>query len=400
MKKYYDDEYFESEEYKEERRKNEERIKHLEEREERRRPFIETPITDDLLPCYENYRIELESLGGNYIEEYIITDNEVYTEEILSALSEMKQTGKYLPGIDPRTGVYGPKAASVAFFNAAVAYYDMMDYDKASANLSKAIEINPRNIHALYMLSVVKRKLGDFDSAIDDIWDAIQLNPIYRAMKDEQSRETLEKMNSHFKDMLVSVIAECYYTSGRIYEDMEDPNAAELDYSDALKYNPDHSKAFACRGCVHMEFDQDKEAVEDFTAAIRLDRDDAFVYEQRAKAYIKLEKFKEAIADFDKCLSLGRGTAHIYMNRANCFSRLCDYRKSLEDANRAVQLLPDKGETYFMRAVVYVNTGEYDKAISDLNEAERLDSAYAVQAESIRTEIAKWRNEDAKTEKK
>ena len=64
------------------------------------------------------------------------------------------------------------------YFNRGSAYYVNGQYDKAIADLSKAIELNPKDAKAYYNRGLAYGKgKGQFDKAIADFTKAIELDP-------------------------------------------------------------------------------------------------------------------------------------------------------------------------------------------------------------------------------
>jgi tetratricopeptide (TPR) repeat protein len=64
---------------------------------------------------------------------------------------------------------------SYAYINRGVDWYDKGDYDRAIADYTRAIEIDPKNSDAYYNRSLAWDKKGDDDKAKDDYAKAIEL---------------------------------------------------------------------------------------------------------------------------------------------------------------------------------------------------------------------------------
>jgi tetratricopeptide (TPR) repeat protein len=70
-----------------------------------------------------------------------------------------------------------PKDLSTAFNNRGNGYYDKKDYDRAIADYSEALRLDPVFALAFYNRSCAYRDKGDNDRAIDDYIHAILLDP-------------------------------------------------------------------------------------------------------------------------------------------------------------------------------------------------------------------------------
>ncbi|MDD5194222.1 MAG: tetratricopeptide repeat protein [Candidatus Omnitrophica bacterium] len=129
--------------------------------------------------------------------------------------------------------------------NNGLAFLNKGRYDEASAEFTKAIEINPHFTEAYYNRGLVHAHKGDFDQAIVDYTKAIENN---------------------------SNDADIYYNRGFTYS-----KKGSLD-----------------------------EAIADYTKAIELSPNQADVYYNRALIYITQRKYDKAWDDVHKAQSLGR----------------------------------------------------------------------------------------------
>ena len=169
---------------------------YLVEKELKDKPLKEAPLTKELLMSYSQCPLKLEKLEGSFIEDYGKVDKEIDLEQSEWARNDLLTSFKPLPGIDPRTGAYGHDFASIGFSCAGEAYLMIGEHDKAIANYSKAIELNPRNIVALYGRGMARYSKGEYQqAALEDLWDAIDLNPIKLAEKNKQTRAVVAMLN-------------------------------------------------------------------------------------------------------------------------------------------------------------------------------------------------------------
>lgn len=74
--------------------------------------------------------------------------------------------------------------AIYAFFNRGIALQAEHDFDRAIADYTDALRLNPEFAHALYNRGLAYQTKGDYDRAIADYTEAIRLDPRYfRAYK-------------------------------------------------------------------------------------------------------------------------------------------------------------------------------------------------------------------------
>lgn len=66
---------------------------------------------------------------------------------------------------------------SIAYINRGRSWYFKKDFDKAIADFTKAIEIDPKDADAYYARGLVRHIKGDYDKAIADYTKVIEINP-------------------------------------------------------------------------------------------------------------------------------------------------------------------------------------------------------------------------------
>jgi tetratricopeptide (TPR) repeat protein len=118
---------------------------------------------------------------------------------------------------------------------------------------------------------------GDDERAIADYSEAIKLNP---------------------KD------AVAYDNRGTAWRDKGDRTRALADYSEAIRLNPNNAIAYNNRGNVWHEKGDNRRAIADYTEAIRLDPKYAIAYCNRGKAWQASGDAARATADYTEALQL------------------------------------------------------------------------------------------------
>jgi len=101
------------------------------------------------------------------------------------------------------------------YFNSGNAHYENNNFNKAIADYTQAIKLNPHFAEAYYFRGN-SYSLADSDKAIADYTEAIRLNPRY---------------------------AEAYYNRGWAYCWIEDYDKAIADFEAVLKIEPNNAKA-------------------------------------------------------------------------------------------------------------------------------------------------------------
>jgi len=70
-----------------------------------------------------------------------------------------------------------PSMDAEAYYNRGVSYGKKGEYDRAIADFTKALEINPRLAQAYYNRGVAYERKGEYDQAIADYTNALELSP-------------------------------------------------------------------------------------------------------------------------------------------------------------------------------------------------------------------------------
>src|SRR5262249_35076918 len=104
-----------------------------------------------------------------------------------------------------------------AHYNRGVAYKDKGDLDRAIADFTEAIRLNPRHVMALGNRGAAYSAKDDNDRAIADFNEAIRLDPNF---------------------------ADAYFNRGITYQDKGDLDRAIADYSEVIRLNPKFTQAY------------------------------------------------------------------------------------------------------------------------------------------------------------
>ena len=155
------------------------------------------------------------------------------------------------------------------------------------------------------------------------------------------------------------------------------PDRALADYNEAIRLNPEHSRAYCGRGVVYFALGRDDLALADLDKATRarsqvceslqlsrrhprppgpkrpgpgrLRRRSSACLPSRAGAYkdrggllVRMRQFDRAIEDLDEAIRLDPKRAAAYQNRGAAWNGLGRYEQAIEDLSKAIELDPDK----------------------------------------------------------
>jgi tetratricopeptide (TPR) repeat protein len=266
------------------------------------------------------------------------------------------------------------------------AYGTLGDWDKAIADFSEVLRLDPKNVDARRYRAEVLLYKGDNAKASQDLTEVLRINPKFTNV---------------------------YLSRALAYAAAQKFDKAILDCDQAIKLQPNLSLAFALRASVRgalLEDDEKKSspkemplALADAGEAIRLDSQNCLAYGVRGGLFYDQKEYQKGVADFSACLRLlidqpvasSRSPAQItlfnammyggiivdkrgiLLSRGNCYSELEDYDKAIADFTEAIRLAPQDPYAHCLRAWANDQKGEYSKAAAGYAKAIQLDPKYA-----------------------
>lgn len=199
------------------------------------------------------------------------------------------------------------------------------------------------------------------DLAIDDFTEAIRLKRelIESGTYDPTRVRRLEKE-----------LARTYvYRGPARYWKKTDFDNAITDYTNAIELDPEYADAYNHRGIAYLSNGDIDNAIADYTKAIELDQEFTEAYKERATAYFSNSDFDNAITDYTKAIQLDPDDTDIYNYRGLAHFRNSEVDKATNDFSRAIQLKPDSADAYYNRGIVQLSLQNWEEAKVDLTNA-------------------------------
>jgi tetratricopeptide (TPR) repeat protein len=228
----------------------------------------------------------------------------------------------------------------VAYYNRGSAHFESKHWDRAIADYSRAIAIDPKYTDAYYNRGIIYGNSGQWDQAIADYSRAIEINPEY---------------------------AQAYENRGVIYGKTGQLDKAIADCSRAIELDPENAEAYDNRGLAYGYLGQWDKAITDYSRAIEIDAKSAQAYDNRGVAYLNLRQLDPAIADYSNAIRIDPDNAKAYNDRGFTYSLLKQYENAAEDYSKAIEIDPNYTDAYSDRGIAYINLGQWDKAIADFS---------------------------------
>ena len=170
---------------------------------------------------------------------------------------------------------------AAAYENAGVAYFHKKDYHRAISAFQKAIELNPNQASAYYGRGEAYMRLGQKDLAIEDFRKVLSINPSHLSARNSlglllaeegaylkaiREFETVLRLEPHHKDASFN-LARAYSLSGQI-------GRALRQYEKVIEMEPDFMEAYQNLGILYLDFlHRPDKAKQCFEHALRLTED-------------------------------------------------------------------------------------------------------------------------------
>lgn len=184
------------------------------------------------------------------------------------------------------------------------AYIKKKDYDKAIADNTEAIRLDPNCFLAYINRGIAYFNKNDLDQAQTDFTKAAPLAP-------------------------GSAIS--YYYLGVIFYNKKDLNASVESYTEAIRRDSKYMEAYCGRATSFIAVKDFDSGLADATEAIRLDPKDSLSHYTRGQIYYHKKDYQNAIKDLDNAIRLNPKFIYAYTQRAYTYRAL--NRDDLADAD-------------------------------------------------------------------
>jgi len=271
-----------------------------------------------------------------------------------------------------------------AYSGRAGAYTDLADVERAVADYSEVLEHNRRDFFALFNRGKAFATQGKFDAAIADFTLALEANPNYvpgylhRGHAYKSKGDYWQAVSDYTEILAHSQNPTAYTCRAQTFQIIGDFSRAVDDFAEAIRLDPNNSKAFCGRGVVHRLNGDLHEALADLDEAVRLNPNDAPPYFHRGMIGLAVNQLAPAIDQFSVAISLAPDFATAYLNRALAHERMENMREAVSDCTKALELNPELPAAYLIRGTAFLNAQRFDAAVTDLSRALELDPGFAM----------------------
>ncbi len=254
------------------------------------------------------------------------------------------------------------------------------DLEGASADWSRALELDPTFQKAWHNRGLVKQRLGDLPGSLADLGRALELAPTdpvtiasHGAVLAMSGRPTDAIAALERATRLDPQFAEGWAVLGQIRATQGDLRRARADLDRAIALEPRSSQTLGTRGQIRLELGDVRGAIVDLSAAIDADPMSGHAWRLRGRALAATGDPASALADLDRAIELGERDAGTLHARGVARHRLGQLEGARADFDRVLELEPRHLNALRLRSLVRHGFGQLAEAEADLDLALSLD---------------------------
>ncbi len=231
-------------------------------------------------------------------------------EQRFSGMFEVLES---LPKAPPAPPAREATAAAGKLLLRGKAWLDKKEYEKAIADYSEAIQLDPKLAVAWNNRGVAWLGKNEYDKAIADYTEAIRLDP---------------------------KLAVAWNNRGLAWYHKKEYDKAIVDFTETVRLDPKHAAAWNNRGFAWLGKNEYDKAIADCTEAIRLDPKLAVAWNNRGVAWLGKNEYDNAIADYTEAIRLDPKLAVAWNNRGKAWDAKGKRGKAIADYKKAARLDP------------------------------------------------------------
>ena len=172
--------------------------------------------------------------------------------------------------------------------------------------------------------------------------------------------------------------ATAYRARGGIYSRAGRLDAANADFTAAIKLRPDDIAALQARGLVEVVQGRNAEALADFEQAIALQPDNFLLYGDLFNLELRTKNFAAVIASYTDFITKRPKDPVPVDGRARAELAAGQFDNSIADANATIAIYSKWADPYSIKGTDYLVKGDFKNALSEVNDAIDRDENTAV----------------------
>jgi tetratricopeptide (TPR) repeat protein len=208
---------------------------------------------------------------------------------------------------------------------------------EAEVIYQQVLQADQQHPDALHFLGVIAYQIGQYDTAVELITLAIQINP-YNAF--------------YFSNIGLALRAQEKYEE------------AEINYRQAIALKPDYAEAYLNLGVAQTDQGKTNEAVKSYRSAIEIKPDYAEAYSNLGAVLCDLDELNQSIISYQTAIALKPDFAQAHDNLGVTLRLQGNYSDAVDSHQRAISLQPNYVTAYGNLAATLIEPGKLDAAIA------------------------------------
>ena len=165
-----------------------------------------------------------------------------------------------------------------------------------------------------------------------------------RAMSHSRNKKYEKALAELDRALEIKSTARAYRMRGAVHLRLGNRLLALADFSACIDLEPDEPTHYVTRALIYQVEGRNEQAIEDYTAAIALKPNSGKWHSNRGMSYMRLGLFEEAEQDFNRAVKLQPTYAEGVFNRAILLHRLERYEEAVEGYRMVLELKPKWGD--------------------------------------------------------
>lgn len=263
---------------------------------------------------------------------------------------------------------------------------DRQDFQAALAELSKAVQNDPKLSVAHAAMGDIYRKQGDYQQAADAYEKSCNLNPygfrphynlgvtcqmLAAAAKTAQAAgDCLQKaVNAYLRAVTIKAddfdatlnLSACYFQQGKY-------DLAEQYCKTAIGLNPDSPFGYSNMAIIYDAQNRPYEAINYYNKSLERDTHQPKLLLNLGSTYVRLKRYKEALKDFELAAREDPRSAAPYEQIGSCQFHQQKYDEALAAYEKALEIDAKSAAAYRGVGVVYMTQYLMDNTKAELKE--------------------------------
>ena len=171
--------------------------------------------------------------------------------------------------------------------------------------------------------------------------------------------------------------ADVFNDRGIAYSEKGDNDRAISDYNEAIRLDPNHSKAFTNRGNASYEKGDHNRAIADYDEAIRFDPNNADAFNNRCWVRAIVGQLQAALEDCEESLRLRPDDAEFFDSRGFAYLKLGQIDNAIADYDAILKQIPNKPQSLYGRGLAKLKRNDKQGGEADITEAKAINANIA-----------------------